>query len=140
MPAAAALGTEISPHQKALYGLGVAFAAYGVAVLPPEGNGLIAVFVCAIVLGILRPDIREAFERRSEDIIEVVKLGVFVVFGALLTANGLFDDGLAAVGDRALHAVRRAPDRGARVAWPARTRRRPSAGSCRGSARRASRR
>ena len=50
------------------------------------------------MLGILRPDIREAFERRSEDIIEVVKLGVFVVFGALLTADGLFEDGLAAVG------------------------------------------
>jgi sodium/hydrogen antiporter len=97
MPERRALGIEISPHQKALYGLGVAFSAYGVAVLPPEGNGLIAVFVAAIVLGILRPDIREAFERRSEDIIQVVKLGIFVVFGALLTANGLFDDGIAAV-------------------------------------------
>jgi NhaP-type Na+/H+ or K+/H+ antiporter len=98
MPQRKALGTEIGPHQKSLYALGVAFAAYGVAVLPPEGNGLIAVFVSAIVLGILRPDLREAFERRSEDIIEVVKLGVFVVFGSLLTANGLFDDGIAAVG------------------------------------------
>ena len=98
MPQRRALGIEISPHQKALYALGVALAAYGLAVLPPEGNGLIAVFVASIVLGILRPDIREAFERRAEDIIEVVKLGVFVVFGALLTANGLFDDGLAAVG------------------------------------------
>ena len=97
MPERRALGSEISPHQKALYALGVAFAAYGVAVLPPEGNGLIAAFVAAIVLGILRPDIREAFERRSEDVIEVVKLGVFLVFGALLTAGGLFDDGLAAV-------------------------------------------
>ena len=97
MPERKALGEEISPHQKALYGLGVAFAAYGVAVLPPEGNGLIAVFVCAITLGILRPDIREAFERRSEDIIEVVKLGIFVVFGAVLTAEGLFHDGAAAV-------------------------------------------
>ena len=98
MPERKALGSEISPHQKSLYALGVAFAAYGVAVLPPEGNGLIAVFVCAIVLGILRPDLREAFERRSEDIIEVVKLGIFVVFGSLLTADGLFEDGLAAVG------------------------------------------
>ena len=97
MPERRALGSEISPHQKSLYALGVAFAAYGVAVLPPEGNGLIAVFVCAIVLGILRPDLREAFERRSEDIIEVVKLGVFVVFGSLLTLGGLFEDGLAAV-------------------------------------------
>ena len=98
MPERKALGSEISPHQKALYALGVAFAAYGVAVLPPEGNGLIAVFVCAIVLGILRPDLREAFERRSEDIIEVVKVGIFVVFGSLLTLDGLFEDGLAAVG------------------------------------------
>jgi len=53
--------------------------------------------VAAIVLGIMRPDIREAFERRSEDILEVVKLGIFVVFGALLTADGLFGDGWAAV-------------------------------------------
>jgi NhaP-type Na+/H+ or K+/H+ antiporter len=84
-------------RQKALYGLGVALGAYGIAALPPEGNGLIAVFVCAITLGILRPDIRESFEHRSEDLIEVVKLGIFVVFGSLLTADGLFDDGLAAV-------------------------------------------
>ena len=62
--------------------------------LPPEGNGFIAVFVCAITLGIRRPDIRECFERRSEDIIEIVKLGVFVVFGSLLTFGGLFGDGL----------------------------------------------
>ena len=97
MPERKALGSEIGPHQKSLYALGVAFAAYGLAVLPPEGNGLIAVFVSAIVLGILRPDLREAFERHAEDIIEVVKLGVFVVFGSLLTADGLFGDGLAAV-------------------------------------------
>jgi sodium/hydrogen antiporter len=85
-------GVEIPPHQKALYALGIAFAAYGVALLAPEGNGFIAVFVCAIVLSIRRPDVRECFERRSEDIIEVVKLGVFLVFGSLL----LFGDGWAA--------------------------------------------
>jgi sodium/hydrogen antiporter len=98
MPRSSALGHEISAHQKALYALGVAFAAYGAARLPPEGNGFISVFVCAIVLGILRPDIRECFESRSEDVIEVVKVGIFVVFGALLTLGGLFDDGAAAVG------------------------------------------
>ena len=49
------------------------------------------------MLGILRPDIRACFESRSEDVIEIVKLGIFVVFGALLTLGGLFDDGLAAV-------------------------------------------
>jgi NhaP-type Na+/H+ and K+/H+ antiporter len=66
-------------------------------VLPPEGNGFIAVFVAAIALGIWRPDIRECFQTRSEDVIEVVKLGVFLVFGAILTLDGLFQDGWAAV-------------------------------------------
>jgi sodium/hydrogen antiporter len=86
-----------SAHQKALYGLGVAFAAYGTAVLPPEGNGFIAVFVVAIAFGIWRPDIRECFETRSEDVLEVVKLGVFLVFGAIFTFDTLFEDGWAAV-------------------------------------------
>jgi sodium/hydrogen antiporter len=97
MPRKVALGYEITPHQKSLYALGTAFAAYGTAVLQPEGNGFIAVFVCAITLGILRPDIRESFERRSEDVIEIVKLGIFVVFGSLLTFGGLFGDDWAAV-------------------------------------------
>ena len=97
LPRGRVLGQEVDPHQKALYALGVGLAAYGVAVLPPQGNGFIAVFVCAIVLGIRRPDIRVCFEKRSEDIIELVKLGVFVVFGGLLTLDGLFAEGFAAV-------------------------------------------
>jgi sodium/hydrogen antiporter len=56
------------------------------------------VFVCAIVLGIRRPDIRHYFEARADDIIEVVKLGIFVVFGSLLALDALFADGWAAVG------------------------------------------
>jgi NhaP-type Na+/H+ or K+/H+ antiporter len=91
-------GREIPAHQKSLFALGTAFAAYGIAVLPPKGNGLIAVFVCAIVLGIARPDIKQQFEERADDIVEIVKLGVFVVFGSLLTLHGLFGDGWAAVG------------------------------------------
>jgi sodium/hydrogen antiporter len=98
LPRSRTIETGIPDHQKSLYALGTAFAAYGVAVaLPPEGNGLIAVFVCAIVLGIRRPDLRATFEHLSADIVEIVKLGVFVVFGALLTLDGLFGDGLAAV-------------------------------------------
>ena len=88
---------EIPAHQRSLYALGVAFATYGITVLPPRGNGLIAVFVCAITLGIRRHDIRATFEERSGDIVEIVKLGVFVVFGSLLTLHGLFGDGWAAV-------------------------------------------
>jgi NhaP-type Na+/H+ or K+/H+ antiporter len=97
MPRARALRAEIRPDQKALYALGVAFLSYGIAVLALDGNGLIACFVCAITLGIRRPDIRAAFETRSEDVIEIVKLGIFVVFGSLLTFGGLFEDGVAAV-------------------------------------------
>jgi NhaP-type Na+/H+ or K+/H+ antiporter len=97
MPRARALRSDITPDQKALYALGVAFVAYGAAVLPPHGNGLISTFVAAIVLGIRRPDIRACFEHRSADLIEIVKLVVFVVFGTLLTFGGLFGDGLAAV-------------------------------------------
>ncbi len=87
----------IPAHQKSLYMLGAAFAAYGIAVLPPDGNGLIAVFVAAIALGLLRPDLGATFESRSEDLVEIVKLGIFVVFGALLTVDGLFADGWVAV-------------------------------------------
>jgi sodium/hydrogen antiporter len=97
MPRARGLDPSIPAHQLSLYALGTAFAAYGAAVLPPEGNGLIAVFVSAITLGIMRPDIRETFEDRAEDIVEVVKLGVFLVFGSVLTFDGLFGDGWAAV-------------------------------------------
>jgi sodium/hydrogen antiporter len=92
------LQSDIPPHQRALYALGVAFVAYGATVAPPAGNGVIAVFVCAIVLGIRRPDLRHYFEQRADDIIEIVKLGVFVVFGSLLTLGGLFAEGVAAVG------------------------------------------
>jgi NhaP-type Na+/H+ or K+/H+ antiporter len=99
MPRSRRLQEGIPDHQKSLFALGTAFAAYGLAVgLPPAGNGLIAVFVCAIALGILRPDLRETFEHRADDIVEIVKLGVFVVFGSLLTLDGLLGDGWAAVG------------------------------------------
>ena len=35
----------------------------------------------AIVLGVRRPDVRRYFERQAADIVELVKLGIFVVFG-----------------------------------------------------------
>jgi sodium/hydrogen antiporter len=98
MPREEGLEPEIRPHQKALYALGVAFAAYGIAVAPPHGNGLIAVYVAGITLGARRPDISAHFKHQAEDLVEIVKLGVFVVFGSVLTLHGLFSDGWAAVG------------------------------------------
>jgi NhaP-type Na+/H+ and K+/H+ antiporter len=97
LPSAGTPGQGIPPHQRALYALGVAFVTYGTTTLPPHGNGLIAVFVCAIVLGIRRPDIATVFESRAGELVEIVKLGIFLVFGSLLTLHGLFGDGLAAV-------------------------------------------
>jgi NhaP-type Na+/H+ or K+/H+ antiporter len=92
------LASGIPDHHKSLYVLGVAFATYGLTVAEPSGNGFIAVFVCAITLGIRRSDLAHTFEQRAADIVEVVKLGIFVVFGSLLTFDGLFADGWAAVG------------------------------------------
>jgi sodium/hydrogen antiporter len=92
----------IPAHQRSLFALGTAFATYGVAVLTPHGNGLIAVYVGAIVLGVRRPDVRRYFALQAADLVELVKLGIFVVFGALLTLHGLFGSGWAAVGVVAL--------------------------------------
>jgi len=98
LPRGGSLTESIPAHQKALYALGVAFLTYGLTTLPPHGNGFIAVYVCAITLGIRRPDIRGYVEARADDIVEIVKLGIFVVFGSLLTLDGLFGDGWAAIG------------------------------------------
>jgi NhaP-type Na+/H+ or K+/H+ antiporter len=88
---------SIPAHQKSLFALGVAFATYGVTVLSPEGNGFIAVFVAAIVLGIRRPDLRVHFEQRADELVEIVKLGIFFVFGSLLTLNALTREGWPAL-------------------------------------------
>ncbi|HEY3828002.1 MAG TPA: cation:proton antiporter [Solirubrobacteraceae bacterium] len=88
---------SIPAHQRSLYSLGVAFATYGVTVLSPHGNGFIAVFVAAIVLGIRRPDLRLHFEQRADEIVEIVKVGIFLVFGSLLTLHALLTDGWSAI-------------------------------------------
>jgi NhaP-type Na+/H+ or K+/H+ antiporter len=88
---------SIPSHQKSLFGLGAAFATYGVTVLSPKGNGFIAVFVAAIVLGVRRPDARVHFERNAEEIVEIVKLGIFFVFGSLLTVHAFTREGWPAL-------------------------------------------
>ncbi len=54
--------------------------------------------MAAIVIGVRRPDLRRSFAAGAEELVEVVKLGIFVVFGSLLTVHGLLGDGWAAVG------------------------------------------
>ncbi|MCU0313502.1 MAG: sodium:proton antiporter [Solirubrobacteraceae bacterium] len=87
----------IPEHQKVLYAIGVAVLTYGLLAYWEHGNPFIAVYVCAIVLGIRRPDVRRYVEQGASEIVEIVKLGVFVVFGSILTLEGLFQDGWAAV-------------------------------------------
>lgn len=93
-------GSPIHPipaHQKSLYALGIAFGTYGLATLGVHANGFIAVFVAAIVFGLRRPGMREHFEQRADEIVEIVKLGIFVVFGSLLTLKALESNGWAAL-------------------------------------------
>ena len=92
------LANGIPAHQQSLYALGHRVRRLRARRVDPHGNGLIAVYVAAIVLGIRRPDMRRYFERQAADLVEIVKLGIFVVFGSLLTSHGLFGSGWAAVG------------------------------------------
>lgn len=96
-PRANLLERSMPAHQKSLFALGAAFATYGLAVLSPKGNGFIAVFVAAIVLGVRRSDLRVHFEHHAEEVVEIVKLGVFLVFGSLLTLHALTREGYAAI-------------------------------------------
>lgn len=91
------LGYSMPSHQRSLFALGVAFATYGLTVMSPKGNGFIAVFVAAIVLGVRRPDLRAHFEHSAEEVLEIVKLGIFLVFGSLLTLHALTREGYAAI-------------------------------------------
>ncbi len=97
LPRHGSLERGIPDHQKVLYALGVALLTYGALAYGGHGNPFIAVYVCAITLGVRRPDLRGYVESGASEIVEIVKLGVFVVFGAILTLDGLFQDGWAAV-------------------------------------------
>ena len=90
-------GSGIPDQHKVLYALGVALLTYGILSFAGHGNAFIAVYVCAITLGIRRADIRDYFNSGAEEIVELVKLGIFVVFGSILTVQALFSDGWAAV-------------------------------------------
>ena len=98
MPRAGPGGEAISARQKALYCFGLAFATYGITLLPPTGNGFIAVFVAAIVVGNRREDLRVCFAENGEEVVEIVKLGIFTVFGSLFTVHELLLDGWGGVG------------------------------------------
>jgi NhaP-type Na+/H+ or K+/H+ antiporter len=88
---------RVPARAAALCALGVGALAYGVATQIPHGNGLIAVFVGAITLGLRRPDLRDLVEHEAGGLVDIVKLAIFFVFGSLLTFHGLVGDGWGAV-------------------------------------------
>ena len=88
---------DIPAHQKVLFAVGVALGTYGALALLGHGNAFIAVYVCAITLGLRRQDIEHHVAEGASELVEIVKLGIFVVFGAVLTLPGLFAEGWAAV-------------------------------------------
>jgi sodium/hydrogen antiporter len=49
------------------------------------------------VLSVRRPDAREHFEQNAEELVEIVKLGIFFVFGSLLTLHAFTREGWAAL-------------------------------------------
>lgn len=94
--AAGFVSAKAMPRAHLLFGLASAAATYGLAQLV-HGNGLIAVFVGAITLGIRRPDLLESLGRRTDQLMTFVKVAVFAVFAAVVSFDGLFHDGVAAI-------------------------------------------
>ena len=85
--AARATRRDVAPHQKALYALGVAFAAYGAAVCRRRATASSRCSWRRSRSGSGGRTSASASSARSEDVLEVVKLGVFLVFGADLHAS-----------------------------------------------------
>jgi NhaP-type Na+/H+ or K+/H+ antiporter len=72
-----------------VYGLGLAFVAFGLAEVT-YGNGLIAAFVAGMALAAGRIELPDAFTRFNETVSGAFQVMTFVVFGALIVATGWF--------------------------------------------------
>lgn len=103
--AVAWLGGRLLPHlpgpgltakYEGVYALGLALAAFGLAEVT-WGNGLIAVFVAGIGLGVARHEIPEAFSEFNESVSATLQVITFFVFGALIVATGWDHSTLALV-------------------------------------------
>src|SRR6476469_4129490 len=73
------------------FAVGIA-AGFAASYVLPRQKPLLGI-AAAFALGVRRADIRESFESRTQHVVEAVKLGVFIVFGAVVTLHGLFGDG-----------------------------------------------
>ena len=92
----------------------------GVAVLTPHGNGLIAVYVGGDRRSAsAAPTSARYFERQAADLVEMVKLGIFVVFGLAAHAARPVRLRLGGGRRRGRHPAGGAAGGGVRARWPA---------------------
>ena len=89
-------GGRIPLKYEGVYGLGLAFVAFGLAEAT-YGNGLIAAFVAGIALAAVRIELPEAFTRFNETVSGAFQVMTFVVFGALIVTSGWFSGSTVAL-------------------------------------------
>jgi NhaP-type Na+/H+ or K+/H+ antiporter len=77
----------LTERYEGLYALGLGLIAFGVAELT-IANGLVAVFVCGLALGIAEHEIPEAFVGFSEGLSAIFQVLTFFAFGALIISTG----------------------------------------------------
>jgi NhaP-type Na+/H+ or K+/H+ antiporter len=77
----------ITARYEGIYAIGFGLTAFGLADVT-FGNGLIAAFVCGIVLGAVEHEITERFVDFSENLSAIFQVLTFFVFGALIVATG----------------------------------------------------
>jgi NhaP-type Na+/H+ or K+/H+ antiporter len=80
-------GGGIVRRYEGIYALGVGLLAYGIAD-DTFGNGLIAVFVCGISLGVAERAIADDFVVFSENVSSILQVLTFFAFGALIVTTG----------------------------------------------------
>lgn len=84
-------GGGITRRYEGIFALGFGLAAFGVADVT-IGNGLIAAFVCGIVMGFTEHEIPEVFVDFAENVSAISQVITFFVFGALIAGTGFGGD------------------------------------------------
>lgn len=82
-------GGRVPLKYEGVFGLGLAFAAFGLAEAT-YGNGLIAAFVAGMALAAVRLELPDTFTRFNESVSGAFQVMTFVVFGALIVTTGWF--------------------------------------------------
>jgi NhaP-type Na+/H+ or K+/H+ antiporter len=80
-------GGGIQAKYEGVYGLAIAFLAFGLAETT-WGNGLIAAFVGGIAAAVSRHDLPDAYSEFNESVSATFQVIVFVLFGAIVVETG----------------------------------------------------